>query len=121
MIEKAEKAAQRIIVLEEQVQDLYAATLVPIPTLRPPIHTKLTTPSTSSLKESTSDLANLRIALKAIELQLPPPRDLDEDLQRSIQNWKADWRRRKEARASRHRVAHRETSLLSSPGTPWRT
>lgn len=43
---------------------------------------------------------------------------MDEDLRQSIQNWKADWKRIKETRASR-RHHRRDTSLLSSPGTPW--
>ncbi|SPO03413.1 uncharacterized protein DNG_06096 [Cephalotrichum gorgonifer] len=100
LIERAERAAQRIIALGEQVQDL-----------------------TLSLEETNSDLSNLRIALKAIELQCPPPHDLDENLRQSIQNWKADWKRIKEARAAR--LGRRNSSLLSSPrtprtpGTPW--
>ena len=76
-------------------------------------------PRTSTLNETTSDLTNLRIALKAIELQCPPPQNLDEDLRQSIQNWKADWKRIKEARASRRHHRREASSLLSSPGTPW--
>ncbi|KEZ46173.1 hypothetical protein SAPIO_CDS1048 [Scedosporium apiospermum] len=93
LIDRAERAAQRIIVLEDHVQNLQA-----------------------NLHEYDTELASLRIALKAIEVQCPPPSNMDEDLRRSIQKWKADWKSVKEKRASR---SLRESSFLSSaPATP---
>ncbi|PKS06932.1 hypothetical protein jhhlp_005528 [Lomentospora prolificans] len=92
LIDRAERAAQRIIVLEEHVQSLE-----------------------SEVREYDTELTSLRIALKAIEVQCPPA-EIDEDLRRSIQNWRADWKNVKEKRASRLR---RESSFLSSaPATP---
>ena len=71
--------------------------------------------SESEVREYDTELTSLRIALKAIEVQCPPA-EIDEDLRRSIQNWRADWKNVKEKRASRLR---RESSFLSSaPATP---
>jgi len=78
--------------------------------------TKLAPNRQANLHEYDTELASLRIALKAIEVQCPPPSNMDEDLRRSIQKWKADWKSVKEKRASR---SLRESSFLSSaPATP---
>ncbi|CAI4217306.1 unnamed protein product [Parascedosporium putredinis] len=93
LIERAERAAQRIAFLEEHIHNLE-----------------------SEFRTYDAELSNLRIALKAIEVQCPPPSNMDEDLRRSIQNWKTDWKNVKEKRVSR--LTRESSAFTSIPATP---
>ncbi|TRX97471.1 hypothetical protein FHL15_001749 [Xylaria flabelliformis] len=78
LITRLERAAQRIIELEEQLQDLEI-----------------------QRKESETELLNLRIQLKAIEVQCLSyvPKDADRELSESIDVWKKEWSALKQRRA----------------------
>ncbi|KAI0472391.1 hypothetical protein F4859DRAFT_102971 [Xylaria cf. heliscus] len=78
LITRLERAAQRIIELEEQLQDLEI-----------------------QRKEGETELLNLRIQLKAIEVQCLSyvPKDADPELSASIDAWKMEWSARKQRRA----------------------
>ncbi|KAI0449598.1 hypothetical protein F5B21DRAFT_508980 [Xylaria acuta] len=78
LINRLERAAQRIIELEEQVKDLEI-----------------------QRKESDTGLLNLRIRLKAIEVQCLSyvPKDADPELSESIDAWKMEWSALKQRRA----------------------
>ncbi|KAI8947396.1 hypothetical protein F4801DRAFT_560834 [Xylaria longipes] len=78
LITRLERAAQRIIELEEQVRDLEI-----------------------QRKESDTELLNLRIQLKAIEVQCLSyvPKDADRELSESIDAWKMEWSALKQRRA----------------------
>ncbi|KAI0552801.1 hypothetical protein F4679DRAFT_533943 [Xylaria curta] len=78
LITRLERAAQRIIKLEEQLQDLEI-----------------------QRKESETELLNLRIQLKAIEVQCLSyvPKDADRELSESIDVWKKEWSALKQRRA----------------------
>ncbi|OLN92275.1 hypothetical protein CCHL11_01565 [Colletotrichum chlorophyti] len=93
LVTRAERAAQRIIFLQGRVQNLE-----------------------EELQENDSELTFLRLGLKAIEVQCPA--DVDDDLARSIQNWKTDWTALKRKRA-KHKSFDR--SAYTTPvGTPLR-
>ncbi|KAI1825362.1 hypothetical protein F4861DRAFT_501780 [Xylaria intraflava] len=78
MITRLERAAQRIIYLEERVRYLE-----------------------SKRKESGTEILNLRIQLKAIEVQCLSyvPREVDQELHESIDAWKSEWSALKQKRA----------------------
>ncbi|KAI1753712.1 hypothetical protein F4782DRAFT_495426 [Xylaria castorea] len=78
LITRLERAAQRIIELEEQHQDLEI-----------------------QRKEGETELLNLRIQLKAIEVQCLSyvPKDADRELSESIDAWKMEWSALKQRRA----------------------
>ncbi|KAH8811763.1 hypothetical protein F5884DRAFT_855099 [Xylogone sp. PMI_703] len=70
LIDRAQRAADRILYLEQRLADLE-----------------------DNLEENQSELKYLRIQMQAIEVQCSPYLDPseDEDLSQSIQNWKQDW------------------------------
>ncbi|KAI1117461.1 hypothetical protein F5Y14DRAFT_402702 [Nemania sp. NC0429] len=78
LITRLERAAQRIIHLEEQLRD-----------------------SERDRKESDAELLNLQIQLKAIEVQCLSyvPQGADEELRESIDAWKMEWSALKQKRA----------------------
>lgn len=84
LVERAEAAAFRIVELEKEVLDLEEET---------------------SCQES--ELKHLRLELRAIETLvnefLPPVEAADPELVRSIENWKADWKRLREQMLSKSR------------------
>ncbi|KAH7319650.1 hypothetical protein B0I35DRAFT_408438 [Stachybotrys elegans] len=80
LIERAERAAQRILFLQNRVSYLE-----------------------DELQENDDELQHLRISLKAIEIQLPP--HPDQELQRCIAVFKEDYRALKRRRANRTSLA----------------
>ncbi|KAI8634183.1 hypothetical protein F5Y19DRAFT_461644 [Xylariaceae sp. FL1651] len=93
LITRAERAAQRIIFLEERLQELE-----------------------SERNEGETEMLNLQIQLKAIEVQCLSyvPKDADEDLRESIATWKMEWS------ALKRRRAQKREQLTGTPGTPTR-
>ncbi|KAJ2994172.1 hypothetical protein NUW58_g1627 [Xylaria curta] len=78
LITRLERAAQRIIELEEQLRELE-----------------------TERKESGTELLNLQIQLKAIEVQCLSyvPKDADQELRESIDAWKMEWSAMKQKKA----------------------
>ncbi|KAI0440974.1 hypothetical protein F4803DRAFT_443653 [Xylaria telfairii] len=93
LITRLERAAQRIIELEEQLHDLEV-----------------------QRKESDTELLNLRIQLKAIEVQCLGyvPKDADRELSESIDAWKMEWSALKQRRA-RNKENSNETPTRRRP------
>ncbi|KAL0470594.1 hypothetical protein QR685DRAFT_258293 [Neurospora intermedia] len=84
LVERAEAAASRILELEKEVLDLE-----------------------DEISYQESELKHLRLELRAIETLvnefLPPVEAADPELVRSIENWKADWRRLRDQMLSKSR------------------
>ncbi|KAK3955491.1 hypothetical protein QBC32DRAFT_252880 [Pseudoneurospora amorphoporcata] len=84
LVERAEAAASRILDLEQEVADLE-----------------------DEISCQESELKHLRLELRAIETLvnefLPPVEAADPELVRSIENWKADWKRLREQMLSKSR------------------
>ena len=76
LIERAERAAQRIIFLQARIAHLE-----------------------EELGQNDDELQNLRICLKAVEIQMPP--HPDPTIQRCISTFKEDYQRLRRKRASR--------------------
>ncbi|KAK8087031.1 hypothetical protein PG994_002005 [Apiospora phragmitis] len=107
LITRAERAAQRIIYLEERVQELE-----------------------EEQSEGEMDILNLQIQLSAIEVQCMGyiPKDADPELMESINLWKAEWNAVKRKRALRKGDAaaaafeppeeHRLRASAVTSGTP---
>lgn len=95
LVERAERAAERIVFLQNRVAYLER-----------------------ELDENDDELQHLRICLKGVEIQLPP--NPDRELQRCINVFKEDFRELKRNRAHRASVASAASSqtLLSSPTSP---
>jgi len=94
LITRAEKAAERILLLEYRIAEME-----------------------DGFEANQSELRFLRIQLQAIEAQCAQyiPRDEDEELTQSIMNWKLDWEdidRRSKARRKR---LHAATASLDDP------
>ncbi|RSL69989.1 hypothetical protein CEP54_001968 [Fusarium duplospermum] len=89
LIERAERAAQRIIFLQNRVSHLE-----------------------QELRENDDELQHLRICLKAVEIQLPP--HPDKELQRCLSSFKQDYQAMKRKRVNRASIAS-----LSSLGSPY--
>ncbi|KAK4227999.1 hypothetical protein QBC38DRAFT_454711 [Podospora fimiseda] len=83
LVERAEAAAQRIINLESEIQELE--------------------------EDITSDLRHLRIEMRALETlvsEFIPPQNSDPELIQAIANWKSDWARVKQRVTSRRTTNH---------------
>ncbi|KAM0666783.1 hypothetical protein ACQRIT_005460 [Beauveria bassiana] len=94
LIERAERAAERIVFLQNRVSYLE-----------------------QELDDNDDELQHLRICLKAVEVQLPPNPDLE--LQRCINVFKEDFRELKRNRANRYTsVASSQNFFASTPTTP---
>ncbi|KAM5350472.1 hypothetical protein ACJ41O_006977 [Fusarium nematophilum] len=89
LIERAERAAQRIIFLQNRISHLE-----------------------QELHENDDELQHLRICLKALEIQMPP--HPDRELQRCISSFKQDYQALKRKRVNRNSIAS-----LSSLGSPY--
>ncbi|KAI9155411.1 hypothetical protein HJFPF1_07994 [Paramyrothecium foliicola] len=89
LIERAERAAQRILFLQNRISYLE-----------------------EELQENDDELQHLRICLKAIEVQMPP--HPDKDLQRCIAAFKDDYQALKRKRVNRSSLAASITSVDSS-------
>lgn len=89
LVERAERAAQRIIFLQTRISYLE-----------------------SELAQNDDELQNLRICLKAVEIQMPP--HPDPSIQKCIASFKEDYQRLRKKRASRGMVEDGETTM--SPG-----
>jgi hypothetical protein len=77
----------------------------------------LTTPGSERERhESETEILNLQIQLKAIEVQCLSylPKDADQDLRESIDTWKMEWSALKRKRAQKKEKLH------ETPGTPTR-
>ncbi|KAK4087794.1 hypothetical protein Purlil1_7851 [Purpureocillium lilacinum] len=92
LIERAERAAQRIIFLQRRIAYLE-----------------------EELQENDDELQHLRICLKAVEIQLPPHPDAE--LLRCIATFKHDYQALKKKRANRHSMTSSDdnTSCAASP------
>ncbi|POR32918.1 Uncharacterized protein TPAR_06854 [Tolypocladium paradoxum] len=93
LIERAERAAQRIIFLQNRISYLE-----------------------QELQENDDELQHLRICLKAVEIQMPP--HPDRELQRCIATFKHDYQALKKKRANRASltsIASIESSTIGSP------
>ncbi|KAL3962311.1 hypothetical protein ACCO45_003834 [Purpureocillium lilacinum] len=92
LIERAERAAQRIIFLQRRIAYLE-----------------------EELQENDDELQHLRICLKAVEIQLPPHPDAE--LLRCIATFKHDYQALKKKRANRHSMTSSDdnTSYAASP------
>lgn len=82
---------------------------------------KLTRSREDCLEANQSELRFLRIQLQAIEAQCSAyiPRDTDEELMRSIRNWKIDWEdidRRSKARRTKNNSPLATVGYSRSPG-----
>ncbi|KAG5797835.1 hypothetical protein H9Q69_003140 [Fusarium xylarioides] len=89
LIERAERAAQRIIFLQNRIAHLE-----------------------QELRENDDELQYLRICLKAVEIQMPA--HPDKELQRCISSFKKDYQALKRKRVNRSSIAS-----LSSLGSPY--
>ncbi|KAF5023890.1 hypothetical protein F66182_4049 [Fusarium sp. NRRL 66182] len=89
LIERAERAAQRIIFLQNRISHLE-----------------------KELRENDDELQYLRICLKAVEIQMPA--HPDKELQRCISSFKQDYQALKRKRVNRSSIAS-----LSSLGSPY--
>ncbi|KAF4971747.1 hypothetical protein FSARC_1546 [Fusarium sarcochroum] len=89
LIERAERAAQRIIFLQSRISHLE-----------------------QELRENDDELQYLRICLKAVEIQMPA--HPDKELQRCISSFKKDYQALKRKRVNRSSIAS-----LSSLGSPY--
>ncbi|CAG7565181.1 unnamed protein product [Fusarium equiseti] len=89
LIERAERAAQRIIFLQNRISHLE-----------------------QELRENDDELQYLRICLKAVEIQMPA--HPDKELQRCISSFKKDYQALKRKRVNRSSIAS-----LSSLGSPY--
>ncbi|KAF4976862.1 hypothetical protein FZEAL_6527 [Fusarium zealandicum] len=89
LIERAERAAQRIIFLQNRISHLE-----------------------QELRENDDELQHLRICLKALEIQMPV--HPDKELQRCISSFKHDYQAMKRKRVNRSSIAS-----LSSLGSPY--
>ncbi|KAJ8125631.1 hypothetical protein O1611_g8007 [Lasiodiplodia mahajangana] len=96
LITRLERAAQRIIDLEEQLRNYE-----------------------SERKEGDAELLNLQIRLKAIEVQCLSyvPKDADEDLRESIDTWRKEFSALKQRRA-RNKERFNNTPTKRRPGPP---
>ncbi|KAJ6440743.1 cytochrome P450 [Purpureocillium lavendulum] len=90
LIERAERAAQRIIFLQRRIAYLE-----------------------EELQENDDELQHLRICLKAVEIQLPPHPDAE--LLRCIATFKHDYQALKTKRANRHSMASSDDASYASP------
>ncbi|ATY63270.1 hypothetical protein A9K55_008417 [Cordyceps militaris] len=94
LIERTERAAERIVFLQNRVSYLER-----------------------ELDDNDDELQHLRIGLKAVEIQLPP--NPDEELQRCINVFKDDFRQIKRDRANRGAsIASSRAFVTSAPTTP---
>ncbi|KND92682.1 hypothetical protein TOPH_02649 [Tolypocladium ophioglossoides CBS 100239] len=95
LIERAERAAQRIIFLQNRISYLE-----------------------QELQENDDELQHLRICLKAVEIQMPP--HPDRELQRCIANFKHDYQALKKKRANRASLTSIASFGSSTVGSPTR-
>ncbi|KAG5942119.1 hypothetical protein E4U53_007296 [Claviceps sorghi] len=95
LIERAERAAQRIIFLQNRIAYLE-----------------------QELEENDEELQHLRICLKAVEIQMPP--HPDKELQRCIAAFKDDYQALKRKRAHRANIASVKGFHSSRPRSPVR-
>ncbi|KAM3510150.1 hypothetical protein MY10362_000189 [Beauveria mimosiformis] len=94
LVERADRAAERIVFLQNRVSYLE-----------------------QELDDNDDELQHLRICLKAVEVQLPP--NPDQELQRCINVFKEDFRELKRNRANRcASVASSQNLFASAPTTP---
>lgn len=94
LITRAERAAQRIIELEERISELEA-----------------------ERNDGEMEVLNLQIQLKAIEVRCLGyvPKDADPDLLQSIDTWKTEWSALKKKKRARKK---KDTSIDQLPQTP---
>ncbi|EGO56674.1 hypothetical protein NEUTE1DRAFT_101946 [Neurospora tetrasperma FGSC 2508] len=94
LVERAEAAASRILELEKEVLDLE-----------------------DEISYQESELKHLRLELRAIETLvnefLPPVEAADPELVRSIENWKADWKRLRDQMLSKSRRTSKSKSEIN--------
>ncbi|KAH6897386.1 hypothetical protein B0T10DRAFT_184081 [Thelonectria olida] len=94
LVERAERAAQRILFLQSRITHLE-----------------------EELHENDDELQHLRILLKAVEIQMPP--HPDKELQRCISSFKQDYQTLKRKRASRSTINTLSSLGSPYPGTPY--
>ncbi|KAH7165458.1 hypothetical protein EDB81DRAFT_253757 [Dactylonectria macrodidyma] len=94
LVERAERAAQRILFLQSRISHLE-----------------------QELHENDDELQHLRILLKAVEIQMPP--HPDKELQRCISSFKQDYQVLKRKRASRSSFATISSVDSAYPGSPY--
>ncbi|KAH7015625.1 hypothetical protein EDB80DRAFT_566503 [Ilyonectria destructans] len=94
LVERAERAAQRILFLQSRISHLE-----------------------QELHENDDELQHLRICLKAVEIQMPP--HPDKELQRCISSFKQDYQVLKRKRASRSSFATISSVGSTYPGSPY--
>ena len=98
LIERAERAAQRILFLQNRISHLEY-----------------------ELKENDDEVQHLRICLKAVEIQLPSRSRLDPELQRCITSFKQDYKDLKIKRAAnRMSTASLDSSHIDMMSSPLR-
>ncbi|KAM4066844.1 cytochrome P450 [Hirsutella rhossiliensis] len=90
LVERAERAAQRIMFLQNRITYLE-----------------------QELEENDDELQHLRICLKAVEIQMPP--HPDRELQRCIATFKHDYQALKTKRAGRAGLGSFDSSTANSP------
>ncbi|KAI5457399.1 hypothetical protein BGZ63DRAFT_417122 [Mariannaea sp. PMI_226] len=95
LVERAERAAQRIIFLQSRISHLEG-----------------------ELRENDDELQHLRILLKALEIQMPP--HPDKELQRCIASYKQDYQALKRKRTSRSNISTLSSLGSPYPGTPYK-
>lgn len=126
LIERAERAAQRIMFLQNRIAYLCVdtsptpRTACACPVRRPPCMPSAVPPSLTSsthreqeLEENDDELQHLRICLKAVEIQMPP--HPDRELQRCIATFKHDYQALKKKRAGRASLGRFDSASASSP------
>ncbi|KAH6983331.1 hypothetical protein BKA56DRAFT_672024 [Ilyonectria sp. MPI-CAGE-AT-0026] len=94
LVERAERAAQRILFLQSRISHLE-----------------------QELHENDDELQHLRICLKAVEIQMPP--HPDKELQRCISSFKQDYQVLKRKRASRSSFPTISSVDSTYPGSPY--
>ncbi|KAF5133848.1 hypothetical protein E5D57_004476 [Metarhizium anisopliae] len=113
LIERAERAAQRIIFLQNRISYLYV-----FPCDAAWHHFAETRTREEELQENDGELQHLRICLKAVEIQMPP--HPDKELQRCIATFKDDYQALKRKRAHRASMASVRGFDPLQMGTPLR-
>ncbi|KAK3490622.1 uncharacterized protein B0T23DRAFT_165847 [Neurospora hispaniola] len=100
LVERAEAAASRILELEKEVLDLLQMQN-----------------REDEVSYQESELKHLRLELRAIETLvnefLPPVEAADPELVRSIENWKADWKRLRDQMLSKSRRTSKSKSEIN--------
>ncbi|KAF7563092.1 hypothetical protein G7046_g1031 [Stylonectria norvegica] len=114
LIERAERAAQRILFLQNRIIHLSVPQLFTSSPLVSNIPSNIS--SEQELHENDDELQHLRICLKAVEIQMPP--HPDPDLQRCIVTFKQDYQALKRKRANRPSIASISSFDSTQLGSP---